>query len=125
MSHRLPTRFRLLLTLAAGSLLLLASPLVAQGPGPITPRRPSVSPYLNLLRGGNAAVNYYGIVRPQNEFRAAGNVFANNTQRMQSQLNQQSRALEQSEISQLRPTGHTASFNTHARYFFTNGPRRR
>ena len=29
------------------------------------------SPYLNLLRGGSAAVNYYGIVRPQQNVQAA------------------------------------------------------
>lgn len=33
---------------------------------------PSFSPYLNLTRGGNsAAVNYYGIVRPQQNFAGA------------------------------------------------------
>ena len=29
--------------------------------------RPPISPYLNLNRGGNAAINYYGLVRPQIE----------------------------------------------------------
>ena len=29
------------------------------------------SPYLNLLRGGSSAVNYYGLVRPQQNFQAA------------------------------------------------------
>jgi hypothetical protein len=28
---------------------------------------PTVSPFLNLTRGGNAAVNYYGIIRPQQQ----------------------------------------------------------
>lgn len=32
---------------------------------PQTNSRPAVSPYLNLNRGGNPAINYYGIVRPQ------------------------------------------------------------
>src|SRR5579864_5687257 len=26
---------------------------------------PPLSPYLNMVRGGNPAVNYYGLVRPQ------------------------------------------------------------
>src|SRR5262245_31778220 len=26
--------------------------------------RPPLSPYLNLARGGNPAINYYGLVRP-------------------------------------------------------------
>src|SRR5262245_7333705 len=30
--------------------------------------RPAVSPYLNLARGGNPAINYYGIVKPQVDF---------------------------------------------------------
>jgi hypothetical protein len=29
--------------------------------------RPPVSPYLNLGRGGNPAINYYGVVRPQQQ----------------------------------------------------------
>lgn len=29
------------------------------------------SPYLNLLRGGSSAVNYYGLVRPQQNFQSA------------------------------------------------------
>src|SRR5438552_10658299 len=33
---------------------------------PYQPRAP-ISPYLNLNRGGNAAINYYGLVRPQIE----------------------------------------------------------
>jgi hypothetical protein len=32
------------------------------------PRAP-ISPYLNLARGGNPAINYYGLVRPQVEFQ--------------------------------------------------------
>jgi hypothetical protein len=27
--------------------------------------RPAVSPYLNLIRGGNAGINYHALVRPQ------------------------------------------------------------
>jgi hypothetical protein len=34
--------------------------------------RPSFSPYLNLLRGGNSTLaNYYGLVRPELDFRRA------------------------------------------------------
>src|SRR5438309_11081054 len=33
---------------------------------PYQPRSP-FSPYLNLGRGGNSAINYYGLVRPQIE----------------------------------------------------------
>lgn len=37
------------------------------GPG----YRPTTSPYLNLLGRGNPAINYYGIVRPQQAFANA------------------------------------------------------
>ena len=34
------------------------------------------SPYLNLLRGGNSTLlNYYGLVRPEQEFRQANQQF--------------------------------------------------
>lgn len=56
-------------------MLLSSSPILAQTPGAIgrppgpgSPGfRPTVSPYLNLSRGGNQAINYYGLVRPQVE----------------------------------------------------------
>jgi hypothetical protein len=44
----------------------------AQPPAPAgpPPQRPTFSPYLNLLRpGGSPAQNYYGLVRPEQQFR--------------------------------------------------------
>jgi len=32
---------------------------------------PSVSPYINLLRGGSQALNYYGLVRPAVDFQSS------------------------------------------------------
>lgn len=58
-------------TVLAGMILAVVllcastSSVCAQGAG-----GPSISPYLNLARGGNTAINYFGIVRPQFEFRA-------------------------------------------------------
>src|SRR5262245_3465947 len=47
----------------------LGSPLSGGIGAPATP--PGFNPYLNLLRGGNsAAVNYYGLVRPQQNVQA-------------------------------------------------------
>jgi hypothetical protein len=63
-------RFVLACTLATG-LGVLAPPGQVQAqyglPGmPQNPYiRPPVSPYLNLTRGGNPAVNYFGLVQPQ------------------------------------------------------------
>jgi hypothetical protein len=65
----------LVLNLAlAGVFLSMGSPRAsAQAPGrpPLNPYAgPSFSPYLNLLRGGNPALNYYGLVRPQQDYNA-------------------------------------------------------
>ena len=65
--------------------------VTAQGPY-VRPRqadnpyaRPTVSPYLNLLRpGASPAINYYGLVRPQQQFQSDI-----------GQLDQQSSALQQ------------------------------
>jgi hypothetical protein len=69
---------------------------------------PAVSPYLNLQRGGNPAINYYGLVRPQvaaaRAFESLGNDVAN---------------LEAS--SQVVQTGIRSSFMTQGRYFMNNG----
>lgn len=75
---------------------------------PATLGRPTVSPYLNLFRGGNAAVNYYGLVRPQQEFRR-------NDLQFRSELNDVGRtaALDrsmQSRTSNLNTTGHPTVF---------------
>lgn len=40
-------------------------------PGGYNPGAPTISPYLNLARGGNPAINYYGIVRPQQYMQSA------------------------------------------------------
>ena len=32
-------------------------------------RPPSFSPYLNLVRGGSSTLNYFGLVRPEVQFR--------------------------------------------------------
>ena len=40
-------------------------------PGVSPYNRPTVSPYLNLLNRGNPAVNYYGLVRPQQAYNTA------------------------------------------------------
>src|SRR5687768_5133480 len=63
----------LIKALTLGSVMLMGSAAVAQGP-PIPPSSyaptPTFSPWLNLLRRDNpTALNYYGLVRPQQEFR--------------------------------------------------------
>ena len=70
--------------------------------------RPAVSPYLNLFRGGDPAINYYGLVRPQ---IAAGKNF--------DQLGLEFNTL-QSGLNQAPQSGHVSSFMTQSRYFMTN-----
>jgi hypothetical protein len=83
------------------------------GPGGYRPNNPpAYSPYLNLLRAGNSAgVNYYGLVRPELEFRGA-------YQGLQQQFNQQQNA-GQTATDQfgLPVTGHTATFLNTGGYF--------
>ena len=53
--------------LSLGLTLGLASTATAQ-PRPAS-NVPSTSPYLNLLRPGGTGINYYGLVRPEQDFR--------------------------------------------------------
>jgi hypothetical protein len=82
--------------------------------------RPTVSPYLNLLRpGGTPAINYYGLVRPQFEFRATA-------QALQGQINQERQILNSETAAPgsdypLPPTGHGARFMSYAGYFGNPG----
>ena len=104
--------------LAVTALYLSAATAGAQ---PLGPRAapfqsgPTVSPYLNLLRGqGLPAVNYYGIVRPQFDtnarFRALG------------QTGLQSAATPAEPDGQFIPTtGLSAGFMNHGSFFMTTG----
>ena len=107
---------KIILTALAFALMASAAPLWAQGLGaPGNPaNRPAVSPYINLLRGGSSGgVNYYGLVRPEIEFRGA------------IQRNQQQIAASQQSYSELTAglstTGHPTRYMTHWNYFLNNG----
>lgn len=86
----------------------------AQGPGINPSNRPAFSPWLNLNRQGNsAALNYFGMVRPQ--FAASGAI---------QQLQNQTTALQQQESTiagELPATGHGSGFLNHNRYFLNRG----
>ncbi|QDU24156.1 hypothetical protein [Urbifossiella limnaea] len=81
-------------------------------------QRPSFSPYLNLLRSGSPALNYYGLVRPDQQFRQSitnlqGSVAAN----------QQAIGGLQSEVEVGAPvTGHPTQFLNYGGYFLNSGP---
>jgi hypothetical protein len=97
--------------------VLLALGVVQPAPAQYNPgyapySQPRVSPYINLLRSGTSpGINYYGIVRPEIDFRSGI-----------QQLGVQTRTNEQA-INNLQTntglptTGHTAGFQTHLSYF--------
>jgi len=100
--------------IASVSLLLLLSGFAhAQG---VRPGRPTVSPYLNLLRRGtDPALNYYNLVRPQNEF-------INSIQQLQGQVSTNRQGISDLQKSTgLPPTGHTTRFLSHSSYFLNAG----
>ena len=116
------------LATAAGLLALFAAPCPAQPPGfapqglgqPPFTSRPTVSPYLNLLRsGGSPALNYYTLVRPQNQFYQSMWQLQQDVGANARELN----SLQQSPTSgpQMAPTGHAFGFMTQGAYFMNLG----
>ena len=109
----------MLINRGSGSLavvLLMSAALQAQPPAPPkqAPRRPTFSPYLNLTRQeGGAARNYYGLVRPELEFRYNINRLQQDTQALAS-------AAAAPAASGELETGHRAGYMTHLKYFGTN-----
>lgn len=105
-------RLRELLTLCV--LGLVVSTASAQPPGP-PPPPPAFSPYLNLLRPGNSpGVNYYGLVRPQMEFR-------NNIQNLQQQVSNNRADISGLNNAVIPTTGHTTSFLNTGGYYSGGG----
>jgi hypothetical protein len=104
------------------AVLLSATPALAQGPAlPMSPpappkfpmSSPTVSPYVNLARSGNsAAANYYGIVRPQIDFR---NALKNYQQSVNANL--QALAAPVDPETGIPQTGHVAVFQNTGGYF--------
>lgn len=106
-----------LVALAAGG---AAAQPPAPPPGFGQAPRPQVSPYLNLLRNGNPGyLNYYGLVRPQQEFQQGIQGLQQDVGAVQSALGQPFGA----DLGQQQPllpgTGHRSSFLTSSSYFLT------
>jgi hypothetical protein len=83
--------------------------------------QPPYSPYLNLTRPGNIAQNYYGLVRPEVNFR-------NSLQGLQYQvgsLGQATNDLAQQGAGSLPATGHRTAFFNYSHYYGAGraGPR--
>jgi hypothetical protein len=73
---------------------------------------PTVSPYINILRGGvNPAINYYGLVRPQLYFQNTLN------QVQQQQLSDESTLAAQGQPGAVPVTGHISYFRNYSHYY--------
>jgi hypothetical protein len=84
------------------------------GPGGIRvpTRQPAYSPYLNLLRPGTLAQNYYGLVKPQMEFRGA-------YQQLGQAVSANRELITSAGAGPV--TGHPAAFLNTGGYFLSNG----
>lgn len=93
---------------SSGSSALLNSPSSRFGRNrSVYGSRPAYSPYLNLLRPGNTALNYYGLVRPEQEFRSTNQQF----QQQFREVDRKFESFEQREgASNLGVTGHRTRF---------------
>jgi hypothetical protein len=106
---------RLLLSfLALGSWGFIAAEAHAQYPpnrGIPSYNVPTYSPYLNLnRRGGTLSQNYFGIVRPEIDFRQ-------NLQQLNQQVSYNQQAIADIGNQILPATGHTILFNNTSHYF--------
>jgi len=104
-------------SLAVATTMIAASVAAAQPSAPLrdAPRRPVYSPYLNLNRsGGTLAQNYYGLVRPEIEFRNSVGQLRRDTQAIAT-------GLAAPTPTEALETGHSTGYMTHLRYFGTNG----
>src|SRR5439155_25802818 len=82
------------------------NPATAQALRPFAPGyggNPAISPYLNLLQRGNPAVNYYGLVRPQQQYNASLNT-------LEQQVQASRVAQTASENANVPATGHPIYF---------------
>src|SRR6476660_2932481 len=94
------------------ALVLTAPAAKAQPPGAL---RPPYSPYLNLTRPGNTAINYYGLVRPEVDFR-------NSIAGLQSQYGTLNQEVNDPRAAQSFPgTGHGATYLNYSHYYVLRG----
>lgn len=102
-----------------------SAPAMAQGNqfGAPSIQRPTTSPYLNLLRGGNNralnfGLNYQRGVRPEQDLRRYSAGLNNNIGNVQNDLN---RVIGPDGSLQVPGTGHTTSFMNTRGYFSGGG----
>jgi hypothetical protein len=84
--------------------------------------RPTVSPYLNLLRndGVSGIANYQTLVRPQIEQRELAVIQENENQRLQRQINAQQTSIDgiqRQRAQRVFSTGHQTRFLNYSDYY--------
>jgi hypothetical protein len=87
-------------------------------PGGAYSRPPIYSPYLNLARGGSATFNYYGLVRPEMQFRQAVQNLAGDIAQNQQAIGNLNAGINGSDLPF---TGHATQFMNLGGYFMNNG----
>jgi hypothetical protein len=100
-----------------------------RGPGLVAPYGssftrpgPNLSPYLNLLRGGSPAANYYLGVIPEVERRNSAAQFAAGIQDLSRQIEAPPlEGAEQPLLPTLAQTGHPVQFGNYSGYFGSSG----
>ncbi len=110
------TLFACLATVTLGWLapVALAQPMVPGG----GPQRPTFSPYLQLLnRGGSPALNYLGVVRPQQQLAQQLNQLQQQNIASQNFYNDALNQDLNDLANLLQPTGNVAVFNNTGNYF--------
>jgi hypothetical protein len=90
-----------------------------------TPQRPVISPYLALApvsgTQAQAFINYFALVRPQYTQQAAIQQQGTAIQQIEQDIRSRGAQPRASERSEIRTTGHRASYMTHERYFRSAG----
>jgi len=115
-----PGNLTLMITVVCG----WSSIAMAQFGGGYNPQgnSPTISPYINLLRGGNVGLNYYGLVRPQQDFAMQNQQLGQGIQSLQMQQGlQMPMNTGTYGYSQLGMTGHPVIFNSFGNGQFSGG----
>ena len=96
--------------------------VMAQFGGPQQMGPPAISPYVNMLRSdASPALNYYGLVRPQQQFAQQNQQLGQGLQSLQMQSMSMPMNSANYGYSQLGATGHPVIFNSFGTSRFSGG----
>jgi len=103
--------------------LILCGSCFGQSAQRYRPQRPTISPYVNLLRNDTGPVpNYYSLVRPQLDQQAWDNESSRFAQSSDLAIRQLNTIVDRREM---RPTGTGSVFNNYSQYYSSNPSLRR